>query len=92
MGCGVRLRGGEGTALTRVLVVLRHVYLKLFEALQWKRVAALTEDGQKYSEYISHLQDLLHLHGITLTNRKFPREREKDAMTNVSYSVLLRDL
>ncbi|XP_046384645.1 uncharacterized protein LOC124154916 [Ischnura elegans] len=60
----------------------RHVYLKLFNALGWSRVAALTEDGQKYTEYISHLQDLLQNNSIHfVSNRKFPRERSNAAMS-----------
>ena len=35
-------------------------------------MASLTQDGHKYSEYISHLQDLLQTNGITfIMNRKF---------------------
>ncbi|KAG8222593.1 hypothetical protein J437_LFUL002585 [Ladona fulva] len=60
----------------------RHVYLKLFKELGWSRVAALTEDGQKYTEYISHLQDLLQANGIHfVSNRKFPRDRAAAAMS-----------
>lgn len=36
----------------------RFVYLLLFQHLGWTRVASLTEEGQKYAEYVSHLQDL----------------------------------
>lgn len=55
---------------------LRFVYLQLFQKLGWHRVAALTEDGQKYPEYISHLQDLMLSNGMNfIVNRKFPRER-----------------
>ncbi|CAH0390440.1 unnamed protein product [Bemisia tabaci] len=60
----------------------KYVYLQLFNALEWKKVAALTEDGQKYTEYISNLQDLLQNHGINfVANRKFPPDREPDAMS-----------
>jgi hypothetical protein len=35
-------------------------------------VASLTQDGNKYSEYVSHLQDLLQTNGVTFVmNRKF---------------------
>ncbi|KAG8189320.1 hypothetical protein JTE90_021827 [Oedothorax gibbosus] len=55
----------------------RFVYLKLFQKLGYTRVAALTEDGQKYPEYISYLQDSMQSNGMTfLVNRKFPRDRE----------------
>ncbi|EZA52311.1 Insulin receptor [Ooceraea biroi] len=60
----------------------KHVYLQLLQALGWHRVASLTEDGQKYTEYISYMQDTLRDNGITfVANAKFPREREVDMMT-----------
>lgn len=31
------------------------MYKKLFKQLQWKQVGALTEDSNKYSEYLSDL-------------------------------------
>ncbi|PSN54801.1 hypothetical protein C0J52_02008 [Blattella germanica] len=59
-----------------------HVYLQLLKRLGWEQVAALTEDGQKYTEYISHMQDYLQSNGITfVANRKFPRNREKGNMS-----------
>lgn len=63
----------------------RHVYLQFFQHFAWKRVAALTEDGQKYTEYISHLQETLRDHEINfVANVKFPRERERHEMTEVN--------
>ncbi|KOC65570.1 Insulin-like peptide receptor [Habropoda laboriosa] len=60
----------------------KHVYLELLKKLGWKRVASLTEDGQKYTEYISYMQDILRDNGIVfVANAKFPREREADVMT-----------
>ncbi|XP_014480221.1 PREDICTED: uncharacterized protein LOC106747328 [Dinoponera quadriceps] len=60
----------------------RHVYLQLLQKLGWRRVASLTEDGQKYTEYISYMQDMLRDNGITfVATAKFPREREGDVMT-----------
>ncbi|KAK0157842.1 hypothetical protein PV328_011532 [Microctonus aethiopoides] len=60
----------------------RHAYLKLFQQFGWHRVAALTEDGQKYTEYISYMQELLRDNGINIiANIKFPRERESHEMT-----------
>ncbi|XP_060518097.1 receptor-type guanylate cyclase gcy-13-like isoform X2 [Cylas formicarius] len=60
-----------------------HVYLALFKKWRWKRIAALTEDGQKYTEYISLLQDELEQDHIAfIANKKFPRERaESEPMT-----------
>ncbi|XP_022900900.2 uncharacterized protein [Onthophagus taurus] len=55
----------------------RFVYLELLKKLNWKRVAALTEDGQKYTEYISYTQNLLESNGITfIANSKFPNLRK----------------
>lgn len=63
----------------------KHVYLQMFKELGWKRVAALTEDGQKYTEYIAHMESLLGKEGISfISNTKFPRERDSLAMTRVS--------
>lgn len=63
----------------------KHVYLQLLKKLGWKRVASLTEDGQKYTEYISYMQDILRDNGIAfVANAKFPREREAVVMTKVT--------
>lgn len=32
------------------------VYIRLMQRFGWRRIAALTEDGQKYTEYISHME------------------------------------
>ena len=62
----------------------QHVYLQLFKKLGWKRVAALTEDGQKYTEYISHMQTTQEKNDITIiANIKFPRDRDTSQMTRV---------
>lgn len=64
----------------------KHVYLELFKKMKWHRVAALTEDGQKYTEYISHMQDYLQENGITFVdNAKYPRERDSNVMYRVSF-------
>ncbi|XP_076631100.1 uncharacterized protein LOC143346666 [Colletes latitarsis] len=60
----------------------KHVYLQLLKKLGWRRVASLTEDGQKYTEYISYMQDMLRDNGIVfVANAKFPKERTADMMT-----------
>ncbi|CAH1133811.1 unnamed protein product [Ceutorhynchus assimilis] len=60
----------------------KHVYLELFKGFGWMQVAALTEDGQKYTEYISLMQNELEQNQIKfLANKKFPRERETESMT-----------
>ncbi|PRD19951.1 UNVERIFIED_CONTAM: Gabbr1 [Trichonephila clavipes] len=66
----------------------RYVYMKLFKKLGYQRVAALTEDGQKYPEYLSYLQDSMESNGMTfLVNRKFPRDRD-----NLDMRPYLKDL
>jgi len=69
----------------------KHVYLQLLQALGWHRVASLTEDGQKYTEYISYMQDTLRDNGIIfVANAKFPRERENDMMTKVNLIKVMK--
>ena len=36
--------------------IFRYVYMDTLGKLKWKKVGALTEDGQKYSDYISDMQ------------------------------------
>ncbi|XP_050076628.1 uncharacterized protein LOC126563884 [Anopheles maculipalpis] len=53
-----------------------HVYALLLPRLNWHRVAALTEDGQRATEYISYMETLLKERSIELiSNKKFPRDR-----------------
>ncbi|VEN45528.1 unnamed protein product, partial [Callosobruchus maculatus] len=59
----------------------KHVYMSLFKKFNWRRVAALTEDGQKYTEYISLMQEDLEREKIKfIANKKFPRERKTEDM------------
>lgn len=68
-----------------------HVYLKLFKQFKWKRVAALTEDGQKYTEYISNMEKLLEENDIKMiSNKKFPRQKKVGVMTKV-YMAFIDD-
>ncbi|CAB4065673.1 unnamed protein product [Lepeophtheirus salmonis] len=64
--------------LRTLLKVLLQVIAKnfFFGRLQKTNIISiLTQDGHKYSEYISHLQDTLQADGISfITNRKFPRD------------------
>lgn len=60
------------------------VYIQLFQQFGWKRVAALTEDGQKYTEYISHMENSLKQHDVELiSNKKFPRNLIPQEMSRV---------
>lgn len=49
--------------------------------LKWKRIASITEDGQKYTEYLPHLVNLINKHNLTyVANSKFPRSRLNSTM------------
>ena len=53
----------------------RHAYIATLKKLSWSKVAALTQDGQKYSDYMSLMQDEFQNNGIEfIMNRKFPKE------------------
>ena len=57
------------------MLTFRHAYLAVMKKFDWKRVASLTQDGSKYSHYMSSLQDVLQQSGIDFViNRKFPRD------------------
>uniref|UniRef100_V5IB68 Gamma-aminobutyric acid type B receptor subunit 2 n=2 Tax=Ixodes ricinus TaxID=34613 RepID=V5IB68_IXORI len=61
----------------------RYVYMKLLDAMSWRRVAALTEDGHKYSEYLNLLHDDMQKRGLTfITNRKFPHDHSTHNATH----------
>ena len=62
--------------------------MELFKKFEWSKVASLALDGHKYSEYISHLQDVLQQNDVTfIANRKFPVESPD--MSMVSYPLRL---
>ena len=74
--------------MTYLLHTFRYedVYESLMKELRWSRVGALTEDGQKYTEYISHMVPQFKKSGIIIINKKFPRELSKTAsMTEVRF-------
>lgn len=62
-----------------------HVYVQLLKELNWHRVVAFTEDGQKYTEYISQLENVLKENGIELTNKKFSKYSDPNKMKSVSF-------
>lgn len=61
-----------------------HLYVRLFKEMNWRRVVAFTEDGQKYTEYISHLANAMKDHGIELTNKMFSKDFEPAKIRSVS--------
>merc|ERR1719244_515962 len=53
----------------------KYAYIATLRKLGWSKVAALTQDGQKYSDYMSLMQDEFQNNGIEfIMNRKFPKE------------------
>jgi hypothetical protein len=49
--------------------------MRTLQRIGWRKVAALTEEGQQYSDYIPALQDKLQNNKIEFVmNRKFPAE------------------
>ena len=53
----------------------RHAYVTALKALGWRKVAALTQDGAKYSDYMSTLQDEFKNNNMEfIMNRKFPKD------------------
>ena len=51
-------------------------------------MAALTQDGQKYSDYMSSLQDEFQNNGIEFVmNRKFPKEATDMSMVKLPINL-----
>lgn len=62
----------------------KYVYLQLLKKFKWERVAAFSEDGLKYTEYISYMQEMLRENGINfVANIKFPRDWQPEILTKV---------
>lgn len=62
-----------------------HVYVQLLKELNWRRVVAFTEGGQKYTEYIIQLGMVLKENGIDLTNKQFSKYVRPDEIRTVSF-------
>lgn len=64
------------------------VYIRIMQHFDWRRVAALTEDGQKYTEYISHMESALKNHNLELIiNKKFLSDITYIEMNKVSIII-----
>ena len=62
------------------------VFMDLFKRLKWRRVAALTEDGQKYTEYISHMETIMKQENMELIlNKKFTKDVSQSGMRRVRH-------
>ena len=66
----------------------RHAYIATLKKLGWSKVAALTQDGQKYSDYMSLMQDEFQNNGIEfIMNRKFPKEATDMSMVILKFFI-----
>lgn len=63
------------------------VYEKLLESWNWKRLAALTEDGMKYTEYLTNMESKLRGKVDLIVNKKFPREADKAKQFDLFFNV-----
>ena len=75
-----------------MICLYRHAYVTALQKLSWRKVAALTQDGAKYSDYMSTLQDEFQNNNIEfIMNRKFPKEATDMRMVtnSSSYNVSL---
>lgn len=75
------------TILNKPTFYSRHAYLAALQKFEWKKVASLTQDGSKYSRYMSSLQDTWKKDkaGINfILNRKFPRDTKDMSMVSDS--------
>ena len=53
----------------------KFAYIETMKRLGWRKVAALTQDGQKYSDYMPALQDQFQANNFDfMENRKFPED------------------
>ena len=78
------------TILNKPTFYSRHAYLAALQKFEWKKVASLTQDGSKYSRYMSSLQDTWKKDkaGISfILNRKFPRDTKDMSMVKVYCAV-----
>ena len=74
--------------------IFSYVYLEVLKKLGWSKVGSLTQNGHKYSEYISQLQDFLIPKGIDFVmNRKFQENSPDMSMVrNIAHVLVLTDV
>ena len=64
----------------------RHAYVTTLQKLGWRKVAALTQDGAKYSDYMSTLEDEFKSNKMEfIMNRKFPKEAVDMKMVKLNF-------
>ena len=69
-------------------VLARHAYLATMKKFEWHKVASLTQDGSKYSHYMSSLQDVLQENGIDFViNRKYQRDTVDMSLVRLTFRL-----
>ncbi|XP_050730099.1 uncharacterized protein LOC127005358 isoform X3 [Eriocheir sinensis] len=61
--------------------IFGHVYKHLFRSMEWRRIASLVEEGHRYSEYLTVLEEMLQEHNMTLDKKEFSDERKTSDVT-----------
>lgn len=68
------------------------VYAKLLTKFDWNRLVALTEDGMKYTKYLTDMDTTLKEKGISLmVNKRFPRVNDKERQFDIFKTVSRRE-
>ena len=71
-----------------IVFIARHAYLATMKKFEWHKVASLTQDGSKYSHYMSSLQDVLQQNGIDFViNRKYQRDTIDMSLVRLSFRL-----
>lgn len=74
------------------------VYPELFSAFGWKQVASLAENNNKYSEYLTFLEDDLIQRNMSIVNSRFQRDARADLTTHLqklkksNHRIIIGDL
>ena len=72
------------------MLSVRHAYVTALQKFGWRKVAALTQDGAKYSDYMSELQDKFQKNDIEfIMNRKFPKEATDMRMVTTYIELII---
>jgi hypothetical protein len=91
---GSRLHTYSNILFFATLSRFEDVYAKILANFDWKRLAALTEDGMKYTQYITNMESTWKQetkHGIELfVNKKFTRVNNKDRQLENFKSVSVK--
>jgi hypothetical protein len=68
--------------------LVREAYISTLRALGWSKVAALTQDGAKHSNYMSSMQNEFQNNKIQFViNRKFPKEATDMSMVKFEMNI-----